>query len=101
MAVGQLGEDLGGARVASRLLVVLPQEVEHDDGLGLLLGAAHQEVLEEGGPDAEQPVELPLFRQPLVDGHVEELVVALQPGGEHRLGVFGGLRKGVGSESEF
>ena len=49
MAVCQLGEDLGGAGVAPRLLVVLPEEVEHDDGLGLLLRAAHQEILEEGG----------------------------------------------------
>ena len=73
MAVCQLGEDLGGAGVAPRLLVVLPEEVEHDDGLGLLLRAAHQEILEEGGPDAEQPVELTLLRKPLVDRHVEEL----------------------------
>ena len=39
----------------------------------LLLGAAHEEVLEERGPDAEQPVELALLREPLVDRHVEEL----------------------------
>ena len=55
MAIGQLGEYLGGAGVAPGLLVVLPQEVEHDDGLGLLLRAAHKEVLEEGGTDAKQP----------------------------------------------
>ena len=54
MAVCQLGEDLGGAGVAPRLLVVLPEEVEHDDGIRLLLGAAHQEVLQEGGADPEQ-----------------------------------------------
>ena len=36
--------------------------------------------------------ELSLLDEPLVDGDVEELVVALQPGGEHRLGVLGGLR---------
>ena len=38
------------------------------------------------------PVKLSLLDEPLVDGDVEELVVALQPRGEHRLRVLRGLR---------